>query len=483
MKIYLLMLIVINLYAKHIYLADTQKCKVFFDDENISQIFIEDFCKLENKNSVIDKIKETYEHEPRPNFDSFIKHSKPLVINYKNKKLQAYRLDATTGQLLLTTPLYATFRFRGKKLTFYGYVSKYDANKYGLGSKYDLAIVDEYDEKFYKKHLDVINSIPRAIEIQQITTPMTYAYMLVDSLIGDKEVDIKKDGWDKIFYSAKSYDDVVRKYIDVESTASENYLVNFLKNKEFMNSFSFEQKLEIMQSIKKHIDKKFSVYIFNIYSILSTNQYSLVNETKNIKYQIDALKYLNTNYDKYENLYIDNTKDKKIMHWQPDLYGEAMISSFKKSVKDKSLIKTYTNEMRKLYTRAREDISYYNIQTIIGALSSNEYKYVHPYLKKIYEKKLLENKKVKYHLGLMNVDERKYINIEFFIDTTKTKKILDALKKDGEKLTYYRSSYTKSFDVKMGKDEVIKKLLELYNLKLSDVEILESSITLVDKKL
>jgi len=468
---YILVLLSVSLFAKDIYLIDTQKCKVYFNDKNTSQIFIQDICELRNKNTVIDKIKTTYEHQPRPKLYSFISSSKPIKVNYYGKKLQAYKLnDSLRTRTLLTTPLYATLRYRDRKFTYYGYIHKDN-----------LIILDNYDEGLDKKQLRIINSIPRDITVTQISTPTTYAYLLTKELVKDKKIDIKTNEWENILYNASSYDDVIKHYKDINGFSDDdNYLIDFLSNKDFLTYFTFEQKAKIMLSIQKNIDKKYRMLVFNIYGIMK-NRYSFKDNVKNIEYQIAALKILNNNYNTYKSLYINNNKNELIAHFQPDLYGESMISTFKKSIKDKKLIDTYTKEMRKLYTHAREDITYYNIQTIIGALSSDDYKHVHPYLQNIYKQKLSKKGIVKYHLGLMNLDERTYINVEINIDISKTQNILNALKKDGKELKFYNTKYTKKFNIKMTKDEIVKKLLSIYNLKLTDVEIVKSSVAIGDK--
>jgi len=464
-----------SLFAKNIYLIESSKCKVYFESSDKSHIFMKDFCEPKVKEAIVDNIKHSYEFKKRPDILSLLHENRAIDIEFKGKKLKAYRLRNTSKtRTFLSTPLYVTIKIGDKKFQYHGFISKYNSSDYNIVSAYDLVVLSEYDEVLSKEHLDIINSIPRAITVEQISTPVTYAYQTTKALVQSKKLSPASAGWDKILYSAKTYEDVVKLYKDIKMYKTNSFLVELMSNRKFLKWYSFEQKLQMLQALQENIDAKYKKHAFTIYGVLQ-NQYNFKDYEKDISYQIEALKILIRGYEKYKDLYINNSKENATSHWQPDMYGEVMISNFKKEVKNKKLLDEYTKLMRKLYTHARKDITYYSMQTILNVLSDEKNVHVHPYLEKVYKKRVDANKKEIYYIGTGNWKTRTNVNIGVKISAKDTSKILKALRTDQD-LQGFNSPFSETFKKDMSADEIVEKTLKKYSLTKEDVEIFERDI-------
>lgn len=61
-----------SLFAKNIYLIDSSKCKVYFEQSDKSHIIMKDFCEPKVKEVIIDNIKHSYEFKKRPDISSLL---------------------------------------------------------------------------------------------------------------------------------------------------------------------------------------------------------------------------------------------------------------------------------------------------------------------------------------------------------------------------------------------------------------------------
>jgi len=457
-------------FAKSVYLVDTPKCKIYFDNANKSKIFIKDFCELEEPLSVIDNIKHTFESKKIPKVLGILFSSKPISVDYEGQKLLAFNLrDTISAKKFLKTPLYRTVMIHNEKYNYMGFISKYRSKEYGISSEHNLIVLKKYDKTLWEEQRVIINSIPRAIKVEEIFTPISFAYEVANLL--------KKES--KLQYVVQSFDEVVKEYRDENLTSYSNLLIDLINNRRFLKKHTFEQKLEILQSMHKYVDKKYWSHTFTLYGVLS-NQHKFKDETKNIKAQIEALKYLIKNYEEYKDLVVYN-EDDEVPHVQPDAYGEIMISNFKKEVKDKTLISEYQKLMRMFYLKARKDVTYYSMQSILMVLSNDKSSFVHEYFQKVFDKRVAENKEEHYYLGVDNYMVTTYVGIGVKCKAVVLKKILHALKNEVA-LSKINSEFSTTLKKEMSKEEIVSKILKLYDLSKDEVSIFKTAITVEGKK-
>jgi hypothetical protein len=211
-----------------------------------------------------------------------------------------------------------------------------------------------------------------------------------------------------------------------------------------------------------------------------SNEHRFKDETKNIEAQIEALKYLIDHYETYRALVVYN-EDDEVPHVQPDAYGEIMISNFKKEVKDNALILEYQKLMRTFYLKARKDVTYYSMQSILMVLSNDKSSFVHDYFQKVFEKRLAENKEEHYFLGIDNYMVTTYVGIGVKCKSAAIKKILNALQNEPA-LRKVNSEFSITLKKEMSKEEIVSKILKLYGLSKDEVKIFKTAITVEGKK-
>ena len=471
MRVFMLMVLFsVATFAKSVYLVDTPKCKVYFDESNRSRIFVKDFCELEEPMHVIDNIKYTYESKKVSNVSGLILSSKPTTIKYRGQNLLAFKLgDRIAVKKLLTTPLYKRLKINDEHYNYMGYISRYKTDEYGVESKHDLLVLKKYEKALLERQRKVINSIPREIEVEEISTPVSFA----------NEVENLLKAETKLRYEVQTFEEVVKQYKDANLTDYSNLLIDLINNRRFLKKYTFEQKLEMLKSMHKHVNKKYWSHTFTLYGVLS-NEHRFKDETKNIEAQIEALKYLIDHYETYRALVVYN-EDDEVPHVQPDAYGEIMISNFKKEVKDNALILEYQKLMRIFYLKARKDVTYYSMQSILMVLSNDKSSFVHDYFQKVFEKRLAENKEEHYFLGIDNYMVTTYVGIGVKCKSAAIKKILNALQNEPA-LRKINSEFSTTLKKEMSRDEIIAKLLKLYGLSKDEVKIFKTAITVEGKK-
>ncbi len=163
-----------------------------------------------------------------------------------------------------------------------------------------------------------------------------------------------------------------------------NFVIYFIQSKVFKR-YPLELRLKLLNSAKQIIKKEYWEEAFILYNIIGT-EYTWSDKIKDIKKQIEALKFLLKNYEKYKYLYIYNKGDVKT-HAQPDMYGESYIDMMKFDLEhndDKNsdiLLKEYAQLIRELYTKSRKDITHYDKENIKKVLKDQRSKRVHNYFK------------------------------------------------------------------------------------------------------
>ena len=477
----------VNSFAKEIFLVDTPKCQIFLDDSKKSDIYLRGYCNLKNNFTVIDGIKSSYEYKKVPKLLSVLARNKAISIKYNAQNLIAYPVSKTkTLHLLSTTPKYKTVKIKDKKYMFISYISKYNSHKYGVKkdsyeAKYDLIVLQKYDEQISKKRDELINSIPRKISVKEIFTPVTFRYILADALSSKSPArKIKTQDILELMFKEQSYAEIIKKFKDTPDYLKDsNIFINLFQSSKFLQRVSIQERLKIIKEMKNSLHVESSYQVFTLYGALS-HGYSFNDTKKEMRLEIEAIEYFTQHYDEYKDLIINNSND--TAHIQPDIYAELLISEFKNSAKDKILLQMYIQSLRTFSKLTQKDITNYSLARLVLTMSDKQIEHIKPRLQRFYEQKLKENKKENFYLYISNWKDRKYITIHIKIDAKNTKNILKTLEEDST-FAHMNSEFSKTITKDMSKDEIIQKVAYRYGLKDAKYEVYKTEIKIKNREI
>ena len=312
-----------------------------------------------------------------------------------------------------------------------------------------------------------------------------YIFILTCSLFADGLNDFKyhlskllttKTEVSSLFY-LKNYNDIVKKFKNkkIEYT-NVNLFVQLLENREFQRFATASDKLKLLDAMKQNgIEANYVIY--NLYTYLDSG-YNWTNPNKELKEEIQKLKYLIKHVDKFHKLVVDYSHN--LFYMQPDIYSIVLVNSFQHQHVDKKLLSQYSILMKLFRKKISKYIKDYEVYSLVKFLSDKSVIKVDKdftnKIKKIYKKKLSVDQEVRVPVFIDNYKLGTYITIVVKIDIKETENLMKFLSNS----TGMNSDFSKEFNKQMTKEEIIKKVFVKYNFK--NYKIVKTTIMVEHKR-